>query len=402
MLPRLPVRSFFDRRRAIGSGFTLAGAATLGLTLALTAPATGIAASTGAVFLVISLSDSTGGQLPGGGTVTVTASLSNSSANSSIGDATPTVTVSYDQGTLSFLGNGSGWTCSGSAGQQVCTDGTIAAGGGTSLPVTFSVTTDALVGDNAFVTGTVTDGAAAVNSGSFSSQTVATDSATVANAAAYTKDVNSNAYTSKVGGDQVVGASSATSTFTFTDGGVTIHLVVPAGALGSGAHVSVYKANSTYWNSTLATGGQGFVDGYAAAWTEFDENTPNDASGTVTLEVIDPSATSTQTLYRATTTGRGTATGTVGSGTWDVAFTQDPGFVLVAPAAATTTTTTGSQSPATTSSNSSAGGTTISPPNAGAAATTPHGAATVPLAVGVLLFVGGVAVLGTRRRRQDG
>jgi hypothetical protein len=53
------------------------------------------------------------------------------------------------------------------------------------------------------------------------------------------------------------------------------------------------------------------------------------ASSPITLDVSDSGVASTDTLRRATTTGVGSETGSVASGVWSAAFTDDPGFILL-------------------------------------------------------------------------
>jgi len=407
--------ALLDRRRIAGGALVAVGMLVLAATLVLFGPGRiqARATYTGFVFLVIHMTDSGGGQFPSNGQVTVTAAVTNSSA-SGVGDATPSVTVSYDANTLSFVSNAAGWTCVSTTnnGQLVCTDGTLAAGSGTSVLLTMDVASTALVGDPAFVTGTVSDGAADLNSGSFSGQDTATDSATIANPTSYTKDVPPGSFPSEVGQDQVVASSTVAQTFTFTDSSATIRLVVPAGALSAGTHISIYRADPSFWASSLSSTSGNFVDGYGAAWIASDDTTGSNASSSVTLIVNASNITSTDTLDRATTTGVGPATGTVGNGSWSVAFTEDPGFVLGAPPRSTSTsssstsssTSSASSSPAsssgssTSSSTSTAAGANVGLPASGSAPR--PGSTTLPLAAGVLLIVAGLVVIGSRRRTE--
>lgn len=382
----------FNSRRLLGTTLMAAGSLTIAGTLVLTTPGTPVAAA-GSVFLVIQLSDSASRQFPTGSTVTVTANLSNSSISGN-GAATPTVTVSYSTGVLSFVSQGSGWSCSTASGvtsPQICTDGTISLGGTGSLPLVFAVT--GVPANGATVTATVNGGDVG-NQASFSGSDSATDSATVANGASYVKDVPGGAYPSKVGQDQVVADDSQSNTFTYTDGSTTIKLNFPPQSLLSGTHVSVYRANSTYWNGSLSSSSQGFVDGYAAAWTGSGSSTGSNAGGLVTMVVVDPSVKTTDTLYRATTTGIGTRTGVIANGAWTVSFTEDPGFVMAQAAAAPSTTTA-----ATTSSTAAAA--PISAPAAGGGAPVQGGGATLPMAAGVGLLLAGAVVVSTGRRREQ-
>jgi hypothetical protein len=221
-----------------------------------------------------------------------------------------------------------------------------------------------------------------------------TDNATVGAPGSYTKDVPANAYPSKVGVDQTESNNTVTDTFTFPDGANTVVIVVPPSAIHDGAHISVFRANSSFWSSSFSSSSRGFLDGYAVAWTNSGESAPSNAQGAVTMIVSNTSIVSSDTLFRATTSGIGTKTGTVGAGAWTVTFAEDPGFVLAQAAAAPPATTTTSASPSAT--------TTVAAPTSGGGGTRTGGTTTIPISAGVLLIIVGTVVLGSGRRRENG
>jgi hypothetical protein len=325
------------------------------------------------VWLAIGLSDASNGQFSSGSPVTVTANIADSSTTTTGTDfsgttttatiannAHPTVLVNFSTAALSFSTNGPGWGCgSPAAGSETCSitsnSGLLSVGSTASVPLVFSVVGNP--GAPASVTASVVGNGVEANQAGPAG--TATDSASVANPTSFGNGVPAGSFPQEVGGDQIVQAGSQTFTFSDTTANVTVTL--PNGALPVGTHVSVYRANPGLWSSSASSSSQTFVDGYAVGWAN-STTTAQAASSSITLDVSDSGVASTDTLHRATSTGIGSATGNVMPGGWSVAFTDDPGFILLHGTTTTqTSSTTTSQTSSTTTSQTSSTPTPIGP-----------------------------------------
>src|SRR5262249_32276210 len=162
--------------------------------------------------------------------------------------------------------------------------------------------------DPADVTGIVGDGSA-INLAEASGSDTATDTATVGNAASYTKNAPAGSFPRKLGGDQIV--TGGTQSYTFSDSTNAVTVTIPPAALPTGRHLSVYAADGSYWASHVGSGRK-FLDGYAVAFTASGASTPASPSASITVRASDPRASRKRDkLYAVNATGLGTSTGSV-------------------------------------------------------------------------------------------
>jgi hypothetical protein len=379
-----------DRRTLGGIASALVGAIVLAATLLVAGP--GSARTVHAtivvpVWLAISLNDSTGHQFNANSNITITASVTNpatfsNSSSATSADAHPTVTFSSYGGEFSNVsGGGNGWSCTDNTGTATCSNSVLSPGSTATFTYVFTVT--GVPGDSANVYATVNG---AGNESNQNSSSTAVDMGTVANPGSYTNEAPSNCFPRKVGNDMNVSGSA--QTLTFTDSGVNISVILPAGAVSGGALLSLYAGDPTCWNAYLASKTQTFVDGYAVAWSGSVNNT---ASSSLTLGVTDTKISSGNPVYRSNISGLVSSQyGTAGSGKWSASFTDDPGFIAAQPITASSS-----------AASSSAASTSTSTPRALARAGAAPGrrpAPLVPIVIGVLLIVAGTTAIGLRRR----
>jgi hypothetical protein len=113
---------------------------------------------------------------------------------------------------------------------------------------------------------------------------------------------------------------------TDSDDGVTLHLVVPSGALPARTCISIWGADLVALDP-LVPSGETPVSGYAVVWG----GEPPFASQAITLEVTDPAVTTGDPIYQFDkVTGALIPQGNASGNTWVVQFTEDPSFVVTA------------------------------------------------------------------------
>jgi hypothetical protein len=412
----------FAPRTVTGSAAVVAGAALIGVAVLLAGPARAHATVTDPpVWISIQLSDNDGGIYPQGATVTLTATVSNAASFTTTGtdasgstttatlsaNANPTVVFTLSTSAVSFVSNQGTYTCALNSGLATCSDAVLSSGSSATVPIVLSVIGPPGASANATAQVHGNDGQ---TPNMASSQATATDVASVtsSNPGAYTNQAPAGCFPTKVGFDQVVTNApqvfanlqrrlvNGPQTFTFMDGSVAITVSVPAGALPNGTVLSLYSASKACWSSSLSSSSQSFVDGYAVGWV-FNGTTSLDASGSLSLSVSDSNVKAGNTIDKTNKGGIASQVGTAAASSWSVSFTDDPGFVLAQAAAAPPTPT---PAPTAAPTSSAAATTTVAaPPAGGAPAAQPS--SPVPLAIGVLMIVGGTALIGTRRHRRD-
>ena len=119
--------------------------------------------------------------------------------------------------------------------------------------------------------------------------------------------------------------ASLGANITFLDGGRTVHLVIPPGALPNGTVVTIYRGNPAVLGPLLPAG-QTYIDSYAVSWRTPAGTSP-DAALPLVLSVADPAVTPGSTVYVTNRTGVQPTTATVAAGSWSVSFSTDPGYV---------------------------------------------------------------------------
>jgi hypothetical protein len=112
---------------------------------------------------------------------------------------------------------------------------------------------------------------------------------------------------------------------TVPDDGVTLHLVVPAGALPPGTCISIYGADLAALQP-LVPSGETPVSGYAVVW---GGKGPPVATSPITLQVTDPAVSNGDPIYKFDkVTGVLISQGSASGHTWTVTFVEDPSFVV--------------------------------------------------------------------------
>ena len=128
------------------------------------------------------------------------------------------------------------------------------------------------------------------------------------------------------------GPTTLTSPPGDTPAGVSASVTVPPGALPAGTTVTEYSVNTS---SFTPPPGASFVVGFAVSWTGASATQTNSSGQPipVTMTINDPSIVAGDVIYMVGPTGALVPVGIAdANGTVTVSFTQDPAFLVAAPA----------------------------------------------------------------------
>jgi len=115
---------------------------------------------------------------------------------------------------------------------------------------------------------------------------------------------------------------------TLSDDGVSLHLVVPKGALPVNTCLAIFGGDLNALGPLVPDDDKP-VSAYAVVWTGFKGADPPTAKSPITLQVTDPAVADGDKIFVFDkVTGELIAQGTASSHTWTVTFVDDPSFVV--------------------------------------------------------------------------